>query len=93
MFGSKKEPGFEFNLGDRVKDEITGFSGVVTRRTQWLNNCNTYGVQRTELKDGIPQDPQSFDEPQLSIVEKKVVKESRHTGGPERHVPISNRGE
>ncbi len=91
MFGTRKEPEFKFNLGDKVQDTITGFTGIVTLRSQWLNNCNTYGVQPTELKDGSPQDRQHFDEPQLALVEEKVVSESRTTGGPERHVPATNR--
>ena len=91
MFGKKKEPEFIFNLGDKVKDAITGFTGIVTLRSQWLNNCNTYGVQPMELKDGAPQERQGFDEPQLEIVIEEVVKESRRTGGPARHVPTANR--
>lgn len=88
---SSKDPGFKFKLGDKVRDEITGFEGIVVVRSQWLNNCNTYGVQPTRLKDGVPQERQSFDEPQLTIVTKKVHKENRRTGGPERNVPTSNR--
>ena len=91
MFGKNKEPEFQFNLGDRVKDTITSFTGIVIARTQWLNNCNTYTVKPTILKDGVPQDGQHFDEPQLKIVEEKVHKESRSTGGPERAVSQTNR--
>lgn len=91
MFGKKKEPEFKFNLGDEVKDSITGFTGIITLRSQWLNNCNTYGVQPTKLKDGAPQERQHFDEPQLVAVAEKVVEESRATGGPERHQPTACR--
>ena len=86
MSEKTQQPNFRFTLGDKVKDDITGFEGIVTRRTQWLNNCNTYGVQPTQLKDGTPQSPESFDEPQLKIVEEKVHKPSQKTGGPSRHV-------
>ena len=41
-------------LGFTVKDIITGFTGVVTAKTVWLNGCIRYGVQSRELKDGIP---------------------------------------
>lgn len=93
MFGIKtsKDPEFKFNLGDKVKDQITGFEGIVTLRSQWLNNCNTYGVQPVALKDGSPQERCHFDEPQLVLVEEKVAPSSRKTGGPERHVPTCNR--
>ena len=79
---------FKFELGTTVKDTITGFEGLVTRRTQWLNNCNTYGVQPRELdKDGKIRECGNFDEPQLELVEKESpVKSDRKTGGPERSV-------
>lgn len=80
---------FKFELGATVRDTITGFQGVVTRRTQWLNNCNTYGVQPRELdKEGKIRDAGNFDEPQLALVEEeKPVPSSRKSGGPERSVP------
>lgn len=64
---------FKFNLGDEVKDEITGFKGIVICRSQWINNCNTYSVQSKSLKDGIPQKSQYFDEPQLELLKAKQV--------------------
>lgn len=82
---------FEFNLGDELKDEITGFVGVCTSRTQWLNACNVYGLQPKELKDGKPQERCHFDEPQLELVKKTVYKSNRETGGIARSVPQSNR--
>ena len=78
-------------LGDKVRDEITGFEGIVTLRSQWLNNCNTYGVKPTTLKDGVPQERQHFDEPQLVLLEERLFGESRDTGGPQRTVPHTNR--
>lgn len=63
---------FEFNIGDIVKDKITEFTGIITCRSQWLNGCNTYGVQPTELKDGVPQERQGFDEPQLTLLSKST---------------------
>lgn len=91
MFGKNKQKEFKFNLGDKAKDTITGFEGVVTGRHQWLNNCNTYSVQPTVLKDGRPQDNCNFDEPQLELVEEKVHQGNRNTGGPERKVSQPNR--
>lgn len=79
-------PDFKFNLGSRVQDKITGFSGIITHRAQWLNNCNTYGVKPTVLKDGMPQDAVSFDEPQLILLEGEVYSPSQTTGGPERRL-------
>lgn len=59
-------------LGDRVKDRITGFSGIVTGITTWLNGCRRVGVQPEKLDEGKLQDPQWFDEPQVDIVKRAV---------------------
>lgn len=92
MFGLSKGPEFKFNLGDKIKDKITAFEGIVIGRHQWINNCNTYSVKSQVLKDGIPQEACSFDEPQLELVEEKAIKEmNRSTGGPDRKVKQPNR--
>ena len=83
---------FKFELGSTVKDTITNFEGVVIRRTQWLNNCNTYGVQPRKLLEGKIQEAWNFDEPQLELVPKKeTLSSTRKTGGPERSVARTNR--
>lgn len=94
MFNKKKKAKIEFSLGSKVRDKVTGFVGVITRRTEWLNNCNTYGVKPTTLKDGVPQSSEHFDEPQLVLVEENVIEGTepvRRTGGPERPVTATNR--
>ena len=83
---------FEFNLGDKAEDIITGFIGIVTSRCQWLNGCNTYGLQIEELKDGLPQDRQDFDAPQLELVKASVAKSKKvETGGRVKSIPTPNR--
>ncbi len=78
---------FKFELGATVCDIITGFEGVVIRRTQWLNNCNTYGVQPRKLLEGKIQEAGNFDEPQLKlVVDNPAIPSSRKTGGPERSI-------
>lgn len=82
---------FKFNLGDEVTDNITGFTGIVICRTQWLNSCNVYGVKSRVLKDGLVADTQYFDQPQLVVFKKKVIKPYQNTGGPAQAVPQANR--
>lgn len=92
MFRSKKKaPEFKFELGDKVKDTMTGFKGIIVYRTQWIHNCNVYGVKSQELKDGMPRDNAQFDEPQLELVKEKVIEKSRETGGPCESMNQSNR--
>lgn len=70
-------------LGQIVKDRVTGFTGMVVAISTWLNGCNRIGVQsQTEKKDGLPIEPYFVDEQQLDVIEqvKEPVKEKR--GGP-----------
>ena len=68
-------------LGDTVKDTITGFTGVVVCDSKWLHGCRRLSVQPRELKDGKPIDIQSFDEPQLELVEAPAEPSTGDTGG------------
>lgn len=54
---------FIYSLGDKVKDKVTGFKGVVVVRSQYLTGCNRYGLQNQKLSEkGQPADWQYFDE-------------------------------
>lgn len=72
------------NLGDEVKDTITGFKGIVVARTEWLNGCARVTVQPQKLKsDGTPVESQTFDEFQLVVLKSaKMAVGRRDTGGP-----------
>jgi hypothetical protein len=70
-------------LGDCVRDRITGFAGIVTGRTEWLNGCSRVGVQCEKLKDGLPQETQWFDEPQVQLVQpRRIIPAAAPPGGP-----------
>lgn len=58
---------FKFDLGDPVRDKITGFEGVVLCRSEYLTNCNRYGIQSRVLCGDLPQDLIFLDE---GILEK-----------------------
>ena len=76
------------NLGDKVKDTVTGFVGIAIGRTTWLHGCDRIIVQPEGLnKEGKIFENNSFDEPQLEVVGAKRVKEGGHsTGGPRQNV-------
>ena len=86
---------FKFQLGDEVKDKLTGFTGIVECRCQWLHNCNTYGIKSRSLHKGAPIDRHFFDEPQLKLdkeAAKPAQKKSKEKpGGPCTPVPNTNR--
>lgn len=77
------------NVGDRVRDNVTGFQGIAVGRTEWLHGCIRIIVQPEKLHDGKVIEAMSFDEPALKIVKKGVVKpETPDTGGP---MPVPTR--
>ena len=63
-------------LGDKVTDNITGFSGVVMSITEYMHGCRRIGVQATALHDGKPLPWQNFDEQDLTKTPKA------RSGGP-----------
>ena len=78
----------KINLGDQVKDKVTGFTGIATARVEFLNGCTRIAVQTDVLKDGLSQDSPYIDEPQLEVVKKEVVEcGPRDTGGPCPSIP------
>lgn len=59
-------------LGDKVRDMVTGFEGMMVARTIWLHGCDRITVEPEKLDDkGMPQDSQVFDELRLEVVEQR----------------------
>jgi hypothetical protein len=78
-------------LGDEAKDTVTGFTGIVMCRTEWINGCVRTSLQSRVLKDDKVTEMQTFDEMQLELVSSGVVPVGGqrlrepigpHTGGP-----------
>lgn len=64
----------QIGLGDRVKDNITGFTGIATGRIDYLYGCVRFLVTPEKIKkDEKPEDAVIFDELQLTLMKKKVV--------------------
>ena len=80
----------KLNTGDRVKDPISGFSGIVTCRLDYLNGCTRIAVSPETLHEGKVIDPQYFDEPQLIMLEAGVHKGVHETGGDQPAPPSRN---
>ena len=83
---------FKYNYGDQVKDQVTGFKGIVMAQTHYINGCIRYSVQPSMGKDleKLP-DQYYFDEAQLVLVKAASVKvKEAPTGGP-RQAIRSNR--
>lgn len=69
----------KFELGEVLKDKVTGFQGVVMARTEYFTDCIHYGLCSQTLKDGKPIDWEWLDETRLIQVAgaERIVKESR----------------
>lgn len=74
-------------LGDKVKDKISGFTGIAVSRIEYINGCIQYGVKPRVKKNGEMPDIQYIDEKQLSIISKKVRIKKERTGGPQSDAP------
>ena len=75
-------------LGSKVRDIYSGVSGLAVGRTEWLYGCARIGIEPSELKDGLVQDAQWFDEQRIETVEGQMPRHSAEssatTGGPQR---------
>ncbi len=68
-------------LGEQVTDSVTGFSGKVMARSEYLYGCVQVLVQPEGLKDGQPHESQWFDEQRLTTESQAKV------GGPQKLPP------
>lgn len=76
-------------LGDEVRDTITGFKGIAMARSMWLTGCDRITIQPKGLtKEGKTYEMQTFDEGQVEIIKKKVQPRiNRKKGGPRAELP------
>ncbi len=78
-------------LGDKARDTITGFQGIVVAITEWLNGCIRITIQPQELREGKPIDAVTFDVEQVSVVTEQAAPVLAPSGGPCPD-PIRDRG-
>jgi len=74
-------------LGARVRDTVTGFTGVATARVEYLNGCIQYCVKPVVGDDGKMPDGEYLDIGQLEVVDGGVSVPRRDTGGPMSDTP------
>ena len=73
-------------LGDLVKDKVSGFKGIAVSRHSYLNGCDRISVQPSIDKTGKHPESVTFDEPQLIVLKKsKCSGGSKEPGGPEKY--------
>jgi len=77
-----------FELGEVLRDKITGFEGVCLGITHYLTGCTHCGLQAQKLDDkGAPGDWQWFDTTRLESVKGVNDDLKGKSGGPQPNAP------
>ena len=63
-------------LGQKAKDKVTGFEGIIIGRCQYLTGCDQYGLV-PPARDGKIESAQWFDEGRIEIVGAGVTAPAR----------------
>ena len=61
------------DVGDRVKDKVSGFEGIVISRTEFMAGCERIEVQAEKLHEGEPVEAQLFDAPNLDVIKQNAL--------------------
>ena len=63
-----------YGIGDKLKDRVSGYEGIVMAVTYYSTGCIQYGValDRTN-KDGGLEDWQWFDQSRVELVTNKAI--------------------
>ena len=74
----------KIELGSKVKDIVSGFTGIAITRLEYLNGCVRYTVQAKQNKkdDSVPM--MDVDVEQLEVIGMGILKKKKvtKTGGP-----------
>ena len=77
-------------LGQKVRDRISGFAGVVTGRAQYISGCAQALVAPTVTADGAFRNSEWFDEQRLEAThpeERPIELDNSETPGCDRQAP------
>ena len=75
-------------LGNKVRDTVTGFTGIAVARTIWLYGCERIAIEPQELHEGKTIDEHWFDDQRVEVLEETAPVVSTASvatsGGPQR---------
>jgi hypothetical protein len=84
-----KPANFKFDVGDQVKDRITGFRGTITGRCEYLTGCRQYSIMPKAEKPNKAPEGVWCDEDRLELI--KAVNPAPapvvNRGGPSFNAP------
>lgn len=72
------------DLGDEVRDVISGFAGTATGRIEYMTGCIQLLVSPTVDEKGQPREAHWYDEDRLEVTKRAAVRlpAKRQDGGP-----------
>ena len=76
-------------IGDKVKDKVSNLEGTVVAKTDYLYGCSRIAIQYGFDRDGKPLEALSVDEPQATLLEKKVI--ARESFSKERVIKLGDK--
>ncbi len=77
-------------LGQKGKDKVTGFIGIIVARSSWFTGCDQYLLSPKAKKSDEIKDAQWFDEGRIEIVGRGILPKevkTKKNGGPQMHQP------
>jgi len=77
----------KIKLGNKVRDKITGFEGIVISRVEYINKCTQFCVKPKMDEDGKMPDGEYIDIEQLEVIGKGIKIKANPSGGPQRDRP------
>lgn len=73
-------------LGQKVRDKITGFEGTATSKVEYINGCIQFGIKPIST-DGKMPNTEYIDDQQLEVIDEGVSITQRPTGGERKDTP------
>lgn len=64
----------KFELGNKIKDLVSGVEGITTGRIEYLNGCVQYNITPPADKDGKAINSFYYDQNQLELVSVGIAK-------------------
>lgn len=82
----------KFILGQRIKDKVSGLTGICTARLEYINGCIQYGIAGSVQLDGKISDTNYIDQQNLVLVDdgilEKAAEPQKPKGGPSSNRPM-----
>jgi len=79
---------FTHELGDTLREKVSGLEGVVMARAQYSTGCIHYGIQSRGLKDGETRGWEWFDQSRLESVSSATVNFDISKGSASGPLPV-----